>query len=148
MTIMLHSTFSRKGGRARSAAKTAANRAKMASYWKDVRAGRRPPPARPRVPPAPARIAALLRPYCRSNGIRSLELFGSVARDQARRGSDVDLIATFSDPVGLRFFGMPGEMAEILGVPVDLMTRQSVEQMTNPYRRNSILADARQILAL
>lgn len=145
---MLHSTFSRRGGRARSAAKTAANRAKMASYWRDVRAGRQPAPARPRVPPPAGTIAALLAPYCRANGIRSLEVFGSVARGQARRGSDVDLIATFSHPVGLRFFGMPGEMAKILGVPVDLMTRQAVDQMTNPYRRNSILADARQILAL
>jgi predicted nucleotidyltransferase len=90
----------------------------------------------------------LLAPYCRANAITSLEVFGSVARGQARRGSDVDLIATFSGPVGLRFFGMPGEMAEILGVPVDLMTRQAVDQMTNPYRKSSILADARQILAL
>jgi len=34
-------------------------------------------------------------------------------------------------------------MAAILGVPVHLLTRDSVEQMSNPYRRESILADAR-----
>lgn len=36
-------------------------------------------------------------------------------------------------------------MAAILGVPVHLLTRESVEQMSNPYRRSSILADARDI---
>lgn len=143
--FVLHSTISRKGGKVRSAAKTAANRAKMTSYWKDVRAGVRPAPSRPRVPPTAEKIASLLAPYCRANGIKSLELFGSVARGQARRGSDVDIIATFERPIGLRFFGMPEEMAEILGVPVDLMSKQSIEEMTNPYRKNSILADARQI---
>jgi len=144
---VLHSTISRKGGKARSAAKTAANRAKMIAFWKDVRAGNRPAPARPRVPPAPEKIAAMLAPYCRANGISNLELFGSVARGQARRGSDVDLIATFETPVGLRFFGMPDDMAEILGVPVDLLTRETVDRMTNPYRKSAILADVRQIFA-
>jgi predicted nucleotidyltransferase len=89
----------------------------------------------------------MLASYCSANGIKSLEVFGSVARGQAHRGSDVDLIATFEQPIGLRFFGMHEDMAEILGVPVDLMTRQTLEQMTNPHRKNSILADARQILA-
>ena len=37
---MLHRTFSRKGGQARSARKTQANRAKAAAYWKAVRAAR------------------------------------------------------------------------------------------------------------
>lgn len=145
---MLHSTISRRGGKARSEAKTAANRSKASAFWQDVRAGKRPAPLRPRVPPAPGKIGELLAPYCRANGIRRLEIFGSVARGQPRRGSDVDLIATFDRPIGLRFFGMPDDMAAILGVPVDLMSRQSVDEMTNPYRKESILADAREILAL
>ena len=145
---MLHSTISRKGGKARSLAKTAANRAKAAAFWKEVRAGQRQPPARPCAPPKPETIAKLLAPYCRKNGIQRLEVFGSVARGQARRGSDVDLIATFRQPVGLPFFAMPDAMAAILGVPVDLLTRESVEEMTNPFRKNSILSDAREILAI
>lgn len=144
---MLHSTISRKGGRARSVAKTTANRAKAAAFWKDVRAGPRPPPFRPRVPPSSEKIAELLAPYCRANGIKRLDLFGSVARGQARRGSDVDLIATFDRPIGLRFFGMADDMASILGVPVDLLTRETVDEMANHYRKRSILADTRQILS-
>jgi predicted nucleotidyltransferase len=142
---MNHTAFSRKGGKARSPAKTAANRAKAAAYWNAVRAGDRPAPRRMRVPPSPETIASMLAAYCRQAGIIRLEAFGSVARGEGRRGSDVDLLATFADNPGLRFFAMEGEMSAILGVPVHLLTRESVEQMTNPYRRQSILADARVI---
>lgn len=110
-----------------------------------MRAGLRPSPRRLRVPPPPDTIAALLAPYCRQHGITRLEAFGSNARGEARRGSDVDLIATFADNPGLRFFTMAEEMAAIVGAPVHLLTRDSVEQMSNPYRRESILADAQLI---
>jgi uncharacterized protein len=140
---MNHATFSKKGGKARSPAKTAANRAKAVAYWDAVRAGERVAPRRPRVPPPPAIVAEKLAPYCRQVGIIRLEAFGSAARGEARRGSDVDLIATFAHNPGLRFFAIEEEMASILGVPVHLLTRDSVEQMSNPYRRASILADAR-----
>ena len=145
---MLHSTISRKGGKARSTAKTSANRTKAAAFWKEVREGKRPPPARPRVPPAPEEVARKLAPYCRARGIKRLEVFGSVARGDARRGSDVDLIATFETTPGLQFFGMVDEMSEILSAPVDLLTRQEIDEMTNPFRKQSILADAREILSL
>ena len=137
--------FSRRGGKARSQAKTAANRAKARAYWDAVRAGERPAPRRMRVPPNAATIGRLLTDYCREAGITRLETFGSTAREEARRGSDVDLIVTFASNPGLKFFAMEDEIAAILGVPVHLLTRDSVEQMTNPYRRESILADAKVI---
>ena len=142
---MDHATFSRKGGEARSPAKTAANRAKARAYWKAVKAGKLPSPRRPRVPPDPETVARLLTEYCRRAGITRLETFGSLARGEARRGSDVDLLATFDRNPGLNFFSMEEEMSKLLGVPVHLLTRDAVEQMTNPDRRASILADARVI---
>jgi uncharacterized protein len=142
---MNHAAFSRKGGKARSPAKTTANRAKALAFWDAVRAGVRPAPRRLRLPPPPTVIADLLAPYCRQTGITRLETFGSTARGEARRGSDVDLLATFAGNPGLRFFTMEDEMAAILGVPVHLLTRDSVDQMTNPFRRKSILTDAKVI---
>ena len=68
-----------------------------------------------------------------------------MAREEGRQGSDVDLLATFAGNPGLRFFAMEADMAAILGVPVHLLTRDSVDQMSNPYRRESILADAKVI---
>lgn len=129
----------------RSPAKTAANRAKAAAFWNAVRAGEKPAPRRLRTPPAPEVVAKLLADYCQHAGITRLEAFGSTARGEARRGSDVDLLATFATNPGLRFFTMEEDMAKILGVPVHLLTRDSVEQMSNPYRRQSILADAKVI---
>jgi uncharacterized protein len=90
-------------------------------------------------------VGRLLSDYCKRHGIVRLEAFGSLARGEARRGSDVDLIATFSGNPGLHFFLMDEEMAAILGAPVHLLTRDSVVEMTNPYRRASILADAKEI---
>ncbi len=140
---MNHTAFSRKGGKVRSQAKTAANRTKAVEFWNAVRAGMRPAPQRRRVPPPPEVIARLLTGYCCQAGINRLEAFGSTARGAARRGSDVDLLASFARNPGLRFFAMEDEMAAILGVPVHLLTRDSVERMTNPYRRESILTDAK-----
>lgn len=137
--------FSRKGGRARSPAKTKANRAKARAYWKAVRSGELPAPRRPRLPPSPEAVGQMLADYCRQAGITRLEAFGSAAQGEAKRGSDVDLVATFAGNPGLRFFTMEGEMAAILGVPVHLLSRDSVEQMSNPYRRASILAEAKVI---
>ena len=142
---MNHTAFSRKGGKARSLAKTTANRAKSVAYWNAVHAGKRPGPKRMQVPPAPESIANMLTEYCRQAGITRLEAFGSTARGEATRRSDVDLLATFAGNPGLRFFTMEDEMAAIIGVPVHLLTRESVEQMSNPYRRASILADAKVI---
>jgi uncharacterized protein len=148
---MLHATISRRGGKARSEAKTIANRAKMAAYWGRVRSGEIPAPKRHKKPPSLEKIAEILEPYCRKIGITRLQVFGSVARGQARQGSDVDLIATFDlsrKPRGLRFFAIPDKMEALLGAPVDLLTPEGIANMTNPYRKNSIIADAREILAL
>jgi len=142
---VLHSTFSRRGGKARSAAKTAANRAKAASFWNAVRAGQRQPPARPRTPPDPQSIARLLAPCFRTEGIERLEIFGSVARGEARRGSDVDLIARFTEHPGLRIVSIEEEMAARLGVPVHLLTAEQVAEMDNPFRKASIENDRRVI---
>lgn len=49
---MTHREFSKKGGRAKSAAKTVANRAKMKIFWRRVRSGELPAPRRRKVFPA------------------------------------------------------------------------------------------------
>lgn len=146
LVTMNHTAFSRKGGKTRSLAKTTANRAKAVAFWHAVRTGQKQAPRRSRPPPAFGTIASLLTEYCRQAGIIRLEVFGSTARGEAERGSDVDLLATFGRNPGLRFFTMESEMAAILGAPVHLLTRDSVEQMSNPFRRESILADAKPII--
>lgn len=97
------------------------------------------------MPPPPDEIARRLAPLCRAHGITRLEIFGSVARDDAQPGSDVDLIATLSKPLGFRFYGLGDDMEEVLGVRVHLLTREQIDTMTNPYYRATILPDIRTI---
>jgi predicted nucleotidyltransferase len=70
-------------------------------------------------------------------GVRSLALFGSLARDEATDQSDVDLLVEFDRAVG--YFGLVAlqdHLADLLRRPVDLGTlaslkpriRQQVEQ--------------------
>jgi len=56
-------------------------------------------------------------------GITSLLVFGSVARDQARPESDLDLIAEFDRPIGyLGLARVQRELEHLLGCRVDLAT--------------------------
>lgn len=56
-------------------------------------------------------------------GISSLLVFGSVARDEARPDSDLDLIAEFDRPVGyLGLARVQHELERLLGCRVDLAT--------------------------
>jgi uncharacterized protein len=101
----------------------------------------------PAVPLSSEEIARRLAPYCRAQGIVRLDVFGSVARGDARPGSDIDLIATFREIPGLRYFGMERELARLLGRPVDLLLAEDVAEMTNAHRRATIQRDRRTIYA-
>ena len=109
-----------------------------------------PEPPRPRgtqLPPTVPEIVQRLRPVCRQHGITRLEIFGSVARGAATPGSDVDLIATFSEHPGLEIVAIEAECAQLLGVPVDLLTFEAAEEITNRFRRETIERDRRVIYA-
>jgi predicted nucleotidyltransferase len=94
-------------------------------------------------------IKSRLAPFCRRHGVARLEVFGSLARGEPRRASDIDLLVTFQPEVhlGWDFFDLSKELEEILGCAVDLLTRRSVEQDENPIRRRSILESTREIYA-
>ena len=56
-------------------------------------------------------------------GVRSLSLFGSVARDEAAESSDIDLLVEFDRQVGLfDFVRVKQYLEQLLGVPeIDLV---------------------------
>jgi predicted nucleotidyltransferase len=83
--------------------------------------------------------------FCRRWNICELSLFGSAIRADFRADSDVDVLVAFAPQSHwtlLDCVRMETELAEILGRPVDLVTRQSVEQSPNPIRRRRILESA------
>jgi predicted nucleotidyltransferase len=72
-------------------------------------------------------------------GVRSLDLFGSIARGDARPESDVDLLIEFSEPVGLfHFFRVQRRLETILGRRVDLVMKDAIKRQL----RTQILAEA------
>jgi len=61
-------------------------------------------------------------------GVESLQLFGSVARDEASSTSDVDLLVEFNRPTGyFGLFALQDYLEELLGCPVDLGTASSLK---------------------
>jgi hypothetical protein len=62
-------------------------------------------------------------------GVGRLFLFGSVARDEATDASDVDVFLDLARTDGFTLFdlvALQSRMQGILGVPVDVMTRQGI----------------------
>ena len=67
-------------------------------------------------------------------GVKSLAIFGSVARGEATPKSDIDILvefhgrSTFRQYMELKFF-----LEELLGCPVDLVTPKSIKPRMRPY---------------
>jgi hypothetical protein len=74
----------------------------------------------------------------RKFGVKSLSLFGSVARDEATPASDVDLLVEFNRPVGyFGLFALQDYLEKLLGCPVDLGTPDSLK----PYIRERVMGE-------
>ncbi len=72
-------------------------------------------------------------------GVKSLALFGCVARGDAGPESDVDLLVEFSRPTGLfELFALRRRLEAILGHRVDLVPRDGLK----PRIRDAVLREA------
>jgi predicted nucleotidyltransferase len=75
-----------------------------------------------------------------ARGAGRVRVFGSVARDTDREGSDVDLLVDVPPGTSLlHLVGLQMEIAEALGVKVDLCT----ESELHPTLKDRVLAEAR-----
>lgn len=96
-------------------------------------------------PPSIDELRRRLIPVCRKHGIVGVQLYGSVARGDAKAGSDVNLIVELGrdrPSLGfLDFFDLQEDLAEAAGVPVDVMTTEVYQRIGNPYLLISISDD-------
>lgn len=77
---------------------------------------------------------------CRQNDVSMVGVFGSMARGEAKKTSDIDLIVRFSKRKSLlALVRLERELTEALGHKVDLLTEASI----SPYMREKVLKDLR-----
>jgi predicted nucleotidyltransferase/DNA-binding transcriptional ArsR family regulator len=97
---------------------------------------------------APIPSPATIKRLCRKFGIARLALFGSAARGEMTPESDVDLLVEFAPDSKVSLFDIPAIQdafsAAFGGRQVDIATPEVLE---NPYRRKTILRDARVLYA-
>jgi uncharacterized protein len=80
----------------------------------------------------------------RELGVRRLAIFGSVARDAAKIGSDVDLLVEFSPGQKTfdRFMALSDLLERLVGHRVELVTVEGLSPFIGPH----ILAEAADVL--
>ena len=67
-------------------------------------------------------------------GVRRLALFGSTARDEARTGSDVDVLVEFDGKAdSARYFGLMFYLEDKLGCTLDLVTDKALRPELRPF---------------
>jgi uncharacterized protein len=88
-----------------------------------------------------------LAELCRRYGVERLEAFGSAARgtDFDRDHSDADFLVTFTPSTRndlAAFTDFKEALERLLGRPVDLVERETIEASRNFIRRRAILNEA------
>jgi len=73
-------------------------------------------------------------------GVTDLALFGSMARDEAQEGSDVDVMVEFEGPsTAKRYFGVQFYLEDLLTCPVDLVQRDVIRSELKPYIEKDLI---------
>jgi len=99
-------------------------------------------PTVPSFPPSIDQLRTIVGAVCANRKVARVDAFGSIARNEARPGSDIDLLIEFIPDfnAGLLEMGaIKEDLEDRLGCPIDLVSRPAVERSRNPYRRKSIL---------
>jgi len=75
-------------------------------------------------------ILALLKqqkPFLQARfNVSSIGIFGSVARNEATEGSDIDILVEFNGRIGLAFVDLAEFLERLLGAKVDLVSRRAL----------------------
>ena len=92
--------------------------------------------------PALNKIKPKIIKILKENKIKKAGIFGSYARGDQKRGSDIDILIEPYKGMGFKFFGLQVDLQEKLKRKVDLLTYNSI----HPYLKNNILKDEVRII--
>jgi len=78
--------------------------------------------------------------FLKERDAKKIYIFGSRARDEVKERSDVDILVEFGEnaPKGFEFFALQYDIAEKIGVKVDLLT----PQMLDPFIKEEVKKEA------
>ena len=62
-------------------------------------------------------------------GVKRIGLFGSFARGTPKGDSDVDILAEFERPIGLKFMDFAEYLEQVLGRKVDILTPAGLQSI-------------------
>jgi len=69
--------------------------------------------------------------------VREIGVFGSYAKNEQKRGSDLDVLVEFYEPVGLGYFELKDFLEDVLKIKVDLVTKMGIK----PQLKDKILKE-------
>ncbi len=81
-------------------------------------------------------------PILKKHHIKKAGIFGSYARGEQKKNSDIDILVEPPKGMGLEFFGLQLELEKKLGKKVDLVTYKYL----SPYLKENILNSEVRIL--
>ena len=60
-------------------------------------------------------------------GVKRIGLFGSYAKDNSTRTSDIDIVVEFDRPIGFRFIEFSEYLEKLFGKKVDVLTPAGIQ---------------------
>lgn len=73
--------------------------------------------------------------------VTQIGVFGSYVQGEQTERSDVDILVEFSEPIGWEYVDLKEYLEQILGKPVDLVTRKALKRQL----KDSILEEVRMV---
>ena len=87
-----------------------------------------------------AKHQKIIAKLAKENHISYLALFGSHARGEQKKDSDIDLLVEFSKPIGLlHLIHTEHQLEDALGKKVDLITKNGLSKYIKPYIQDDLL---------
>ena len=71
--------------------------------------------------------------------VRRMALFGSYARGDQQSDSDVDILVDIDPSVGLEFVTLAEQIEQMLGIPVELVSRRAIKANKLKYIEQDLI---------
>lgn len=81
-----------------------------------------------------SQIKKIAEPILKRHGVEFAGVFGSYARGEANKESDVDLLIRLSEPLSLiELVGLERELSEAIGVKTEVITQKALHRYIAPF---------------